>query len=83
MVLPSRVFSADLFGSLIREERQRQGLTQTQLAEKVSMTQKAISKAENGNPAITLGIMLHLLSALNIDLVMKQREAVVLKGDEW
>lgn len=60
-------------GSLIYHHRQQRGLTQTQLGAILGMTQKTISKLENGNPAARLDTLFHLLAALDLELTVVPR----------
>ena len=53
-------------GRLIAECRKKQGLTQAQLAEKLSITDRAVSKWENGKAMPDSSIMLDLCSILKI-----------------
>ena len=53
-------------GRLIAECRKKQGLTQAQLAEKLGITDRAVSKWENGKAMPDSSIMLDLCSILKI-----------------
>ena len=55
-------------GKLIAECRKQQGLTQTQLAEKLSITDKAVSKWERGIAMPDSSIMLALCDILGISV---------------
>ncbi len=55
-------------GKFIAEKRKEQGLTQMQLAEKLSITDRAVSKWENGKTMPDSGIMLELCGALSISV---------------
>lgn len=44
--MPSKVTPSSLFGKLLTEYRQARGLTQTQLAEQIGSSQRAISRYE-------------------------------------
>lgn len=55
-------------GKFIAECRKEQGLTQMQLAEKLNITDKAISKWERGNSMPDTSIMLELCDILNISV---------------
>ncbi len=55
-------------GKFIAEKRKEQGLTQMQLAEKLSITDRAVSKWENGKAMPDSGIMLALCDALSISV---------------
>ena len=55
-------------GKFIAEKRKEQGLTQMQLAEKLSVTDRAVSKWENGKSMPDSAIMLALCEALIISV---------------
>lgn len=55
-------------GKFIAEKRKEQGLTQMQLAEKLCITDRAISKWENGKAMPDSGVMLSLCDALSISV---------------
>ena len=55
-------------GKFIAEKRKEQGLTQMQLAEKLSITDRAVSKWENGKTMPDSGVMLELCDALSISV---------------
>ena len=55
------------FCRLIIDYRQRQGLTQTQLAEKLNRPQSFVSKYENGDRRIDLVEFMEIAAALEID----------------
>jgi DNA-binding transcriptional regulator YiaG len=55
------------FCRLIIAYRQRQGLTQTQLAEKLNRPQSFVSKYENGDRRIDLVEFMEIAAALEID----------------
>lgn len=53
-------------GKFIAESRKKQGLTQAQLAEKLNITDRAVSKWENGKTMPDSSIMLELCQVLRI-----------------
>ena len=56
-------------GKFISEQRKKQGLTQAQLAEKLFITDRAVSKWETGRALPDSSIMLELCKILNISVV--------------
>jgi len=56
-------------GKFISEQRKKQGLTQAQLAEKLFITDRAVSKWETGRAMPDSSIMLELCKILNISVV--------------
>lgn len=60
--------STATLGALVREARQRQGLTQAQLAERMGVTQKWVSKLERGNPRAEVQLVLDVFVALGMEL---------------
>ena len=55
-------------GKFISECRKKENLTQAQLAEKLNITDRAVSKWENGKAMPDSSIMLDLCSFLNISV---------------
>ncbi len=64
--LPSR--EADVVGFLLREARERQGLSQTELADRLGCTQQAISQAERWHSNPTIDFMRRWAEALHLRL---------------
>lgn len=60
-------------GSLIRTERKRQGLTQTELAGLCGIGITFLSNLENGKQTAELGKALNVLTMLGIDLFAERR----------
>ncbi|SDH22223.1 helix-turn-helix domain-containing protein [Pelagibacterium luteolum] len=58
-------------GAVIRRQRKRKGLSQTQLAEKTQLRQASISQLENGE--LQLKTLMEVLAALNLELVVQER----------
>ena len=55
-------------GKFIQEKRKERNLTQSDLAEKLNITDRAISKWENGNCLPDAGTMPELCKILNISI---------------
>ena len=66
--------TAKQLGAIIRRERRRQGLTQTQLGAKFGLRQATISKLEAGEPATQLRTLLDALAALGLEVLIDKRE---------
>jgi transcriptional regulator with XRE-family HTH domain len=66
-----------LIGPRLKQERERSGLSQEEMAERANTNQALISLVENGNRTPTVGTLVNLASALNctlfIDLVRDPR----------
>lgn len=60
-------------GNLIREERVRQGLTQTDLAGISGVGITFISQLENGKVTVEMGRVLNVLTMLGINLIAERR----------
>ena len=60
-------------GSLIRDERRRQKLTQSDLAGLSGVGVTFISQLEHGKESVELGKVLNVLTMLGIDLVAERR----------
>jgi transcriptional regulator with XRE-family HTH domain len=61
-------------GELLREARERHGLTQAQLAIRARTSQAAISRIERGLVSPTVETLEKLLAMLNEELVLHARE---------
>jgi HTH-type transcriptional regulator/antitoxin HipB len=62
-------------GNSLKSIRQTLGLTQTEAAQRVGLLQKTISTLELGSEKSTIGSFLKLLSALDCDLIIAQKES--------
>lgn len=60
-------------GAIIRRERRRQGLTQTELGDRIGLRQATISKLEAGEPATQLRTLLDALTALDLEISIGER----------
>ncbi len=60
-------------GNAIRRERRKRNLTQNQLGSKVKLRQATVSKLEAGEPATQLRTLLDVLTALNLESVIRPR----------
>ena len=60
-------------GAILRRQRKRSSMTQTQLGEKIHMRQATISKLEDGAPATQLRVLIGALAALDLELVVRPR----------
>jgi HTH-type transcriptional regulator / antitoxin HipB len=63
------------FGAIVRRARKLAGLTQGGLSERVNMRQGTISRLEAGEPAVQLHTVMQALSALGLELVVRQRSS--------
>ena len=61
------------FGTLIRQARKEQGLTQTDLAEWCGVGINFVSDVERGKPTVEMGRALRLAQMLGIDVVSQRR----------
>ena len=60
-------------GTLIRRNRKRLGLSQSELGERAGLRQETISLIETGNPATRLDTILAVLAALDLEFQMAPR----------
>ena len=68
-----RITTMAELGSLIREERLRQKLTQTDLAGISGVGITFISQLENGKETVEMGRVIRVLTMLGIDLYAERR----------
>ena len=59
----------DRIGNLIRHARKHRGLTQTQLAERLSTSQSAINRIEKGQQNLSLEMIARIGTALDSEIV--------------
>lgn len=62
-------------GQRIRAARKQQGLTQAELAGLAGVGARFVSDVENGKPTAQLGLVLHLLNLVGVELVSVERWA--------
>ena len=62
-------------GHAIRRFREARGLDQSALAEMADVHRTYVSKIENDTPADTLGRLMRMLRALDLELVIRPSEA--------
>lgn len=60
-------------GAALQRERKRQGLTQTELAEKAGVRQQTISAVEGGKPRSELQVIFDIMTALGLDISLSAR----------
>ena len=65
------------FGAFVAQLRKERGLTQKELADKLNVTDKAISKWETGKGFPDIKLMEPLAQALGVSLVELDRKSVV------
>jgi transcriptional regulator with XRE-family HTH domain len=59
------------FGSQLRKARQRTGLTQGQVAKRLSVTREQLSNYENGKQAPSVNVAAELVKALGVEFVIR------------
>ncbi|WP_322994098.1 helix-turn-helix transcriptional regulator [Castellaniella sp.] len=60
-------------GAILRRVRKQARMSQGVLGEQINMRQGTISRLEAGEPAVQLHTLLEVLSALNLELVVRPR----------
>jgi len=65
--------STKQIGATIRRARRQMNLSQEQLGEKVHLRQATISRLEAGEPATRLTTLMSALSALGLEIVIRER----------
>ena len=89
-----RIAIAQQLGGLLTSLRKARRITQKQLGESLGMSQRMVAKLEAYPEKASFERVLHALSALEVDLVLKERETYVtssglndvpkgLEGDAW
>ena len=67
------VRSEKQLGAALRRVRKQAGLTQSALGSKVRLRQGTVSRLEAGEPGVQLHTLMAVLSALNLELVVRLR----------
>ncbi len=67
--------SAEDLGRLIRDQRKRQGLRQTDLAAIIGASHVFVGDVEKGKPSVQLGRVLRLLDELGLELRLSVPDA--------
>jgi len=60
-------------GTIIRRNRKRLGMSQSELGDRTGLRQETISLIETGNPATRLDTMLSVLAALDLEFQVATR----------
>lgn len=68
-----QVLTPTQIGEAIRQARRRQGLTQTQVADALGLSQQWISAVESGKPNARIGAVLDLAHALGLIMTIGPR----------
>ncbi len=63
-----RIHTAWEIGLLVKAERQAQGITQEELAERIGATRQWVRFLEGGKPRLELGLALPALNALDLSV---------------
>ncbi|TXL80350.1 helix-turn-helix domain-containing protein [Vineibacter terrae] len=60
-------------GDVLRRQRRRLGISQTQLGEKTGLRQATVSTLEAGQPGTALRTLCDVMAALDLELVVRPR----------
>ena len=60
-------------GAILRRARKQAGLSQSDLGQQVHLRQGTVSRLETGEPAVELQTLMAVLSALDLELVIRPR----------
>lgn len=60
-------------GAAIRRRRRSAGLSQAELGTKTNLRQATISALENGEPGTELRTLIDVLSALGLEMIIRER----------
>jgi HTH-type transcriptional regulator/antitoxin HipB len=60
-------------GEALRRERRRIKMSQSDLANKTNLRQSTISSVENGDPGAQLRTILEIITALDLELLIRSR----------
>lgn len=77
------ITSPQALGALIRDERKKQGLTQSVLGKMTGVNQTTLSLIEKGKPSVQLQTILVLLAALKLNMQVGSPESRDAAQDRW
>ena len=60
-------------GAILKRQRRLLKLTQSELGAKARLRQATISELESGEPNASLGTVLDILAALNLEIIIRPR----------
>lgn len=81
-ITKQQITSIEILGKTIKSERNRRGLTQTELGNITGVKQKTISSAENGSSGLKLDTLFRILAGLNMSISLNVHEKEKAKG-KW
>ena len=70
----TRIARPEDVGAVIRAYRTEHQLSQTELAQKLGVSQRWLSHAENGKPTLQLGLVLRVFNELGIYLTANTKD---------
>jgi HTH-type transcriptional regulator / antitoxin HipB len=75
--------TAHQLGQVLKSRRQQLGLTQSEVAAKVGLLQAQVSVIESHDARATVRTLYKALSALGLELVLRDSASAPLKPAEW
>lgn len=73
----------DQLGAILRALRKSRGLTQLDLARQLGITRQAVSLLEQRPEAATLERLMRVFALLQVDVVLRPREAGTAPATDW
>lgn len=70
-----RVRTEAELGNAVRRIRKLQGLTQTDVGDRVRLRQGTVSSVESGNPNTRLDTLMAVLQALDLEIIVRSRKS--------
>ncbi|MBT9583495.1 helix-turn-helix domain-containing protein [bacterium] len=77
------VANASQLGPVLQGWRKKKKLTQTELGARVGLSQFAVSALENAPEKAAVERLFRLLSALEVEVVLRERQTAPLREEEW
>lgn len=74
--------TAKQIGATIRRHRRKTGISQTDLGTKTNLRQATISALESGKPGTQLRTLVDVMSALDLELIIRPRTKAAAKDIE-
>ncbi len=75
------IHTSDQLRGYLKAIRQRRRMTEQQLADRLGVTRPRVWKIEHDPGNVTLGNLLHVLTALGVDLTLRVEDEPTLSAD--
>lgn len=74
--------SPKILGKIIRRQRKLKNLNQKEAGSLFNLTQRTVSSIEQGAPGTHIGTLFRLLSALDLELIIRSKNEIIKPFEE-